>query len=158
MIFFQLLLLRECVQVKSKQAKHSDFARESFIKNFWRWNDFNLYIQAIVFVWGVLMFLTYALIKNPVYTEAIGTISLLIEACLGLPQLISNHRNKNANGLSIGLILNWFFGDSSKIYYYLKLNQPMQFVMCGTLQLVVDILILAQIYIYRPRKDVSKIV
>jgi len=36
-------------------------------------------VQAIGFVWGVLMVLTYFLGKNPVYVEAIGYASVLIE-------------------------------------------------------------------------------
>jgi len=36
-------------------------------------------VQAIAFVWGVLMVLTYFLGQNPIYVEAIGYASVLIE-------------------------------------------------------------------------------
>jgi len=150
MIIFQVLLLRECVQVQSKVVRKHD---QSFIKGFWRWGDFTMYMQAIGFVWGVLMVLTYFLGKNPVYVEAIGYASVLIEAGLGLPQLISNFKSKSTAGLSIGLIMSWFFGDSSKIFYYIQKNQPLQFTVCGALQLVSDIVILGQIYVYGKRKQ-----
>ena len=57
------------------------------------------------------------------------------------------------NFFSIGLIMSWFFGDTSKIYYYIQKNQPLQFTVCGALQLVADIGILGQIYVYGKRKQ-----
>jgi len=101
------------------------------------------------------MALTFFLGQNPIFIEAVGYASVLIEACLGLPQLISNFKNKSTAGLSIGLIFTWFFGDCTKIYYYIQKNQPLQFTMCGALQLMSDIAILGQIYVYgraRPEK------
>jgi len=151
MIIFQLLLLRECVNVQSKVVRYHD---QSFIKGFWRWADFSKYIQAIGLVWGVMMVLTFLLNQNAIYIEAVGYASVLIEACLGLPQLISNFKNKSVAGLSIGLIVTWFIGDLTKIYYYIQKSQPLQFIVCGALQLVSDILILGQIYVYgKPRVE-----
>jgi len=76
MIIFQLLLLRECVNVQSKVIRYHD---QSFVKGFWRWADFTKYIQAIALVWGVMMALTFFLGQNPIFIEAVGYASVLIE-------------------------------------------------------------------------------
>lgn len=68
---------------------------------------------------------------------------------LGLPQLIKNHQAKSVEGLSISLILSWLAGDIFKTIYFVKDGQPLPFVMCGCIQITVDLLILAQIFYYR---------
>jgi len=42
-----------------------------------------------------------------------------IEATLGLPQLISNHKTKSVKGLSLPMIGSWFFGDFTKTIYFI---------------------------------------
>jgi len=149
MIIFQILLLRECVNIKSQSISYS---KTSIVKNFWRWNDFDVYVKVIAYAWGALTLSTFLMNKNSFYVELIGYSSVLVEACLGLPQLISNHNKKSTVGLSVGLIASWVLGDTSKIYYYIMLNQPLQFTLCGALQLVVDFLIVGQIVLYKDNK------
>ena len=57
--------------------------------------------------------------------------------------------------ISMGLIFSLFFGDTTKIYYYLMKSQPMQFVLCGALQLLGDIWILGQIYAFGTKPSVK---
>jgi len=52
-------------------------------------------------------------------------------------------------GLSISLILSWLVGDLFKTAYFVKDGQPIPFVMCGCIQITVDLLIMLQIYSYR---------
>lgn len=52
-------------------------------------------------------------------------------------------------GLSFILVLTWFLGDFFKTIYYILEAQPVQFIMCGTIQLTVDILIILQIAAYK---------
>jgi len=150
MIIFQILLLKECVNLKSRKIS---YAKTSLIKDFWRWNDFNIYVQAIALTWAVLTATTFLFYKNDFYVELIGYSSVIVEACLGLPQMITNNRRKNTDGLSMGLIGSWVFGDSAKIFMYIKLDQPSQFILCGALQLMVDFLIVGQIVAYRNNKE-----
>jgi uncharacterized protein with PQ loop repeat len=70
-----------------------------------------------------------------------------------LPQLISNHKNKNVEGLSFLMIATWFLGDFFKTLYYVMEHQPFQFTMCGVVQLTVDILIILQIIAYSNNSD-----
>lgn len=78
----------------------------------------------------------------------LGVFSLSLEATLGLPQLITNHRNKNVTGLSIFMIVTWFIGDFLKTMYFIIKLQPFQFIISGAFQLLIDTLILIQIMAY----------
>ena len=55
----------------------------------------------------------------PFYGTILGFVSLSIEACLGIPQLLSNNANKSVKGLSFFMIFTWFAGDFSKTLYFL---------------------------------------
>lgn len=82
------------------------------------------------------------------YGEMIGYMSMSIEAALGLPQLISNYTTKSVKGLSFTMIGSWFVGDFFKTLYFVMEKQPFPFIMCGAIQLTVDILIILQIIAY----------
>lgn len=60
-------------------------------------------------------------------------------------------------GLSFILILTWFGGDFFKTIYYILEQQPVQFIMCGTVQLTVDILIILQFVVYRRNIDSTEV-
>ena len=47
------------------------------------------------------------------------------------------------------MILTWFVGDFAKTLYYMIENQPFQFVMSGTIQLTIDVLIIIQIMAFK---------
>lgn len=52
-------------------------------------------------------------------TEALsgifGSISLTAWICLLIPQLITNYKTKSADGLSMGFLLIWLFGDIANL-------------------------------------------
>ena len=82
------------------------------------------------------------------FGQMIGLLSMGIESTLGLPQLISNYQTKSVQGLSFTMIAMWFMGDFGKTVYFIVEAQPFQFVMCGVIQLTVDIMIIIQIVWY----------
>lgn len=51
----------------------------------------------------------------------------------------------------MGMIGIWFAGDLGKTLYFVLSKSPIQFIMCGSTQLVIDVSILIQIYIYAPK-------
>ena len=51
------------------------------------------------------------------------------------------------------MIGTWFLGDFFKTLYYVMEHQPLQFTMCGVVQLTVDILIILQIIAYSKNVD-----
>jgi hypothetical protein len=99
-------------------------------------------------IWVFFAALTYAFLNFYIYFELVGYLSLLTEACLGLPQLISNYKKKNTKGLSNSLIAGWLVGDILKTVYFILNEEPTQFVMCGELQILIDVLIVLQINMY----------
>lgn len=82
------------------------------------------------------------------FGEVIGLVSMSIEAMLGMPQAYSNWSKKSVEGLSIKMIGMWFLGDFAKTCYFIIEFQPFQFILCGVIQLTVDIIIIAQILNY----------
>lgn len=99
-------------------------------------------------IWVFFAALTYIFLNSYIYFEVIGYLSLMTEACLGLPQLISNYKKKSTKGLSTSLIAGWLVGDILKTVYFIIKEEPTQFVMCGELQILIDVLIVLQINMY----------
>ncbi len=48
----------------------------------------------------------------------------------------------------IELLVTWFIGDTFKTGFFLFRHSPMQFVLCGLIQLAVDIGIAIQMFVY----------
>ncbi|XP_051526312.1 solute carrier family 66 member 2-like isoform X5 [Myxocyprinus asiaticus] len=98
-------------------------------------------------------------IKVPkrLFVESLGFLAVFTEAMLGTPQLYCNYQNKSTEGMSIKMVLMWTSGDSFKTVYFLLTQAPMQFWICGLLQVCVDIAILFQVYYYSryPQKPIS---
>lgn len=99
--------------------------------------------------------LTLALRAYPLYFELLGFAALLTEAVLGVPQMLKNLKSGSTEGLSVGMIYGWTLGDVCKTAYFLSKGEPVQFVMCGVVQITVDLAILSQVYLYRKDDNFS---
>ena len=125
--------------------------------NFWDWDDFNSFLIFVVGLWAGLSIMTYAMMTNLMFVEVLGFLALGLEACLGLPQLFRNCKRRSVEGLSVYMILGWLAGDSLKTWYFISKEEPMQFTMCGILQVLVDLLILGQILVFSDKNKAYKI-
>ena len=92
----------------------------------------------------------------------------------GLPQFLRNYKNKSTYGMSFLMVIMWMIGDVYKTTYFLVRHAPMQFWICGMLQvrsrqkfnfpqdwnsifsffsskiqISLDLAILSQVYIFR---------
>lgn len=47
------------------------------------------------------------------------------------------------------MVAMWTLGDAFKTCYFIIREAPVQFEVCGTLQVMIDIAILAQVYLYQ---------
>lgn len=68
-------------------------------KFFWKWTDFQSYVDFMLlfaFVGAVVM---YLLIDVPIFVESVGLLALLTEAMLGVPQFIRNFNDKSTEGM-----------------------------------------------------------
>ena len=90
----------------------------------------------------------------PIIADLIGYGATLIEIQLPVPQILSSYKQKSVVGVSSTMIGLWFFNDSLKTCYFIYNQQPLQFVMTGAIQLMMDIVLLTMIKIYG-RKDIK---
>lgn len=157
MLLVQIALLRECIKIKAIRLTTSptklnfSAGTGTGFEKIWRWDDFESYMKSVVIVAGALSITTFLFNKNQFYVETIGAASALVEACLGIPQFLSNWKNKSTRGLSMGMIGVWFAGDLGKTLYFVLNHSPIQFILCGSTQLIIDVSILIQIYMYAPK-------
>lgn len=155
MILFQLLLLELCVRVSKSQKLYSGRKRTIFncdVRYFWRWTEVTSYIVFICIFAFLSMSLAYFFRMYSTFIEIIGFLALMTESLLALPQAIENLKNGSIDGMSIGMVLMWLLGDLYKTGYFILKHQPIQFLVCGMVQVTLDIIILLQVLIYRKHK------
>nr|XP_010584980.1 PQ-loop repeat-containing protein 1 isoform X2 [Loxodonta africana] len=169
MILTMLLMLRLCTEVRvtnELNLKRRSFAdgkdeeirvplRRSYLDfdlhHFWRWSSFMDYVQCVLAFSGVAGYITYLCIDSALFVETLGFLAVFTEAMLGVPQLCRNHRHRSTEGMSIKMVLMWTSGDTFKTAYFLLNRVPLQFSVCGLLQVLVDLAILLQAYTYAHR-------
>ncbi|CAO3592054.1 unnamed protein product [Absidia cylindrospora] len=100
------------------------------------------------YVGFVIAFLYLFLNRFPAFIETLGALSLGIESTLPLPQCISNYMRKGTTGFSLLVLGSWFLGDSFKLFYFIYTHAPLQFDICGGIQLGIDTIIVVQFIIY----------
>ncbi|KAF2071105.1 hypothetical protein CYY_007570 [Polysphondylium violaceum] len=158
MIVAQLLMLHLCVSIKSKELLTNQKGRRLnssirlsslFEQKFWEWDNFFPYVFSVLAYSFFFFILSYMFLYVPSYFDLLGTLSLTIESLLGVPQLIQNFKKKSTKGLSLFLISSWFVGDLFKTLYFVYTSAPLQFVFCGSFQLLIDIAITAQLFTYK---------
>jgi len=148
MILAMIALTEVCVrmQPKDKTSKClSDFNPEDF----WMWTNFIDYVHFLVLFWIISAFITFIFANSPLYFTILGSISLGTESLLATPQLYKNYQKQSTAGMSIMMVLGWLVGDLFKVFYFVLLSQPIQFIACGAVQVTVDLLIIAQVFFYR---------
>uniref|UniRef100_A0A915DGR2 PQ-loop repeat-containing protein 1 n=1 Tax=Ditylenchus dipsaci TaxID=166011 RepID=A0A915DGR2_9BILA len=131
-----------------KQGKNKQFSGGNFLKSFWKWNDLTSYVFALILFTILAAIVTAIFSQYNVYVETLGMTALLVEACLGLPQLFRNFSRKSVAGMSVKMVLMWLLGDIGKTIYFVVKHTPSQFYICGGLQITIDILILMQVFFY----------
>lgn len=159
----QLLLLELWVRVRNEPTDSLNMIEtrtifsKSCLKHFWNWNDFTSYIVFLTVMTTVLTGSMLLLHEYTLYVEFLGFFSTLTDAFLAFPQLVKNFQRKSVLGLSFAMVLMWFGGDLFKTGYFIVLKQPKQFVVCGIIQIIIDILIILQIIIYGKKTNQNQI-
>ncbi|XP_063984415.1 solute carrier family 66 member 2 isoform X2 [Diachasmimorpha longicaudata] len=136
-----LVMIRLCVTVRHKnqlvKAKERTFT------------DFQSYMDFILLFGVAGGFLMYLFADYPIFVESVGLLAVLTEAMLGVPQFLRNLHNKSTEGMSIAMVTMWTVGDTFKTCYFVQREAPIQFSICGVLQVLVDTAILLQVYLYQ---------
>lgn len=89
------------------------------------------------------------MLDNYLYIETLGFVAVFTESMLGMPQLLRNYAKKSTRGMSVEMVIMWLSGDLFKTLYTILRKTPAQFYVCGSIQVIVDILILGQVLWYR---------
>eukprot|EP00033_Pygsuia_biforma_P003384 GCRY01003707.1.p1 GENE.GCRY01003707.1~~GCRY01003707.1.p1 ORF type:complete len:224 (+),score=28.60 GCRY01003707.1:155-826(+) len=144
------ILMKLIVSIKQKKGgilfKGKRF-RDFRIQDFWDWDDYDSYLEFIL-AFSIATGLPVLLFsENEFLIEFVGLLALGLEAALPVPQLIHIYRTRSTKGLSIALVLIWFGGDFFKTYFFHISEAPLQFVLCGGFQTLVDALILVFVYL-----------
>ncbi|XP_028264052.1 PQ-loop repeat-containing protein 1 [Parambassis ranga] len=131
-------------RVSTKQHRLSDLNFDYF----WKWSAFEDYL---LFCFGFTVMcavVTLLLLDSALFVETLGSLAVMFEAMLGLPQLLQNLQNHSTKGMSVKMVLLWTAGDVFKTTYFLLNESPTQFWVCGSIQIVIDVAILLQVLLY----------
>ncbi|XP_044213291.1 solute carrier family 66 member 2 isoform X1 [Thunnus albacares] len=131
-------------RVSTKQHRLSDLD----FRYFWKWSAFEDYL---LFCFGFTVLcavVTLLLLDSAVFVETLGSLAVMFEAMLGLPQLLQNFHNRSTKGMSVKMVLLWTAGDVFKTTYFLMNESPTQFWVCGLVQILIDVAILLQVLFY----------
>jgi hypothetical protein len=132
---------------------------------FWAWDSFAPYLLTLLVFVGMLLVLQATLGWSVVYVEIVGYVALTAESMLGFPQVLKNVQRGDTSGLryklqlslqqvithlTVGirpeLIMTWLIGDSFKTFYFGYSAAPLQFIVCGCIQLIVDLVLVFQMW------------
>ncbi|KAF5904734.1 PQ-loop repeat-containing protein 1-like [Clarias magur] len=150
MILTMLAMLHLCctVQISNRVSTKQHRITDLDVRYFWKWSAFEDYL---LFCFGFTMlcaFFTLLFLDWAVFVESLGSLAVLFEAMLGLPQLLQNYNNGSTRGMSIKMVLLWTAGDIFKTTYFVINESPAQFWVCGMTQILIDIAILVQVGYY----------
>jgi len=158
MITAMLLMLEISVRMNRRTVpalQRTSVWKGDFFSAFWRWNDLSSFMLALLLFTFVGSVISVIFMKYTFYVEALGMISLLVEACLGLPQFLRNLQRKSTQGMSVKMVLAWLIGDLGKTLYFIFRSTPAQFYICSCLQITLDVLILCQVWLYGRRAPMT---
>ncbi|KAJ7994481.1 hypothetical protein DPEC_G00249700 [Dallia pectoralis] len=150
MIAAMLLMLNLCCSVQNNDriSTKQHHITDLDLRFFWSWDGFQDYLIFLLAFTLPCAFATLLLLDSSLFVEALGSLSLLAEAMLALPQLLQNQRNRSTTGMSVKMVLLWMAGDGFKTAYFALNESPLQFLLCGLAQVLVDLAILYQVCLY----------
>uniref|UniRef100_A0A8C6WNC5 Solute carrier family 66 member 2 n=1 Tax=Neogobius melanostomus TaxID=47308 RepID=A0A8C6WNC5_9GOBI len=150
MILAMFTMLHLCCAIQNTNRVSTKLHRltDLDLNYFWKWSLFEDYL---LFCFGFTVLcavVTLLLLDSAVFVEALGSLALLFEAMLGLPQLLQNFNNRSTKGMSVKMVLLWTAGDVFKTTYFVLNDSPTQFWVCGSVQILTDVAILLQVLLY----------
>ncbi|OQV13429.1 PQ-loop repeat-containing protein 1 [Hypsibius exemplaris] len=151
MIGAMLVMLHLVISVRQRTAAQGTSRkhfRELKANQFWQWTDFQSYVEFLACFSALCGALLYLFGNNETFVETIGFLAVFTEAMLGMPQFYRNFRSRSTAGMSVAMVAMWTSGDLFKTIYFIVRDAPVQFAICGVLQVAVDIAILLQVFFY----------
>lgn len=108
-------------------SKQSSLSQKAFVWIYkpykhWHGDTVRQYLE-LLFVMTVVIYIFCRYYVHPhnfhECVRLIKNISILLESCLALPQMILNYKRKSTQGLSWIMVLGWIIGDFMKLIYFL---------------------------------------
>ncbi|OBZ91115.1 PQ-loop repeat-containing protein 1 [Choanephora cucurbitarum] len=128
------------------ERRHS--LRRAWRMPFWGWDHYLDYVNCLL-AFTTLVAFSYLMFRNhPAYIEILGILSLGIESTLPLPQCISNFKRRSTTGFSPFVLASWFCGDAFKLFYFIYTGSPLQFIVCGAIQISIDTCIVLECILF----------
>ncbi|KAM9377257.1 solute carrier family 66 member 2 [Pholidichthys leucotaenia] len=131
-------------RVSTKQHRLSDLNLDYF----WKWSAFEDYLFFCFGFTVLCTIITLLLLDSTVFVEMLGSLAVMSEAMLGVPQLMQNLQTRSTKGMSVKMVLLWTAGDVFKTTYFIMNDSPAQFWVCGSVQILIDVAILLQVLFY----------
>ncbi|KAI9494398.1 PQ loop repeat-domain-containing protein [Zychaea mexicana] len=120
-------------------------------RTMWAWDHYLDYVNFLLGLTTVIAVGYQLLGHHGWFVETLGVLSLGIESTLPLPQCVSNFKRRSTAGFSAIVMATWFVGDSFKLFYFIFTQAPVQFDICGAVQLAIDSLIVMQSILFSTR-------
>ncbi|KAL0088452.1 hypothetical protein J3Q64DRAFT_1725665 [Phycomyces blakesleeanus] len=133
------------------EAEGYESRRPWYRLRFWHWDHYLDYVNCLLAFTTIIALLYFFLRSYPAFIEVLGALSLGIESTLPMPQCISSFRRKSTSGFSKLVLASWFLGDGFKLFYFIYTNSPLQFIICGAIQLSIDTMIVVEFVIFSSR-------
>ncbi|KAI9311558.1 hypothetical protein BX666DRAFT_1867877 [Dichotomocladium elegans] len=147
-LLFSRCVLFVCMDKNSNSRNNTIKASSEKHGRFWQWANFGDYANRLL-GFTTLVAVAYKYLGHRVwFVEALGILSLGLESTLPVPQCLSIYQARSAAGFSPLIMASWAFGDGFKLFYFVSTSAPLQFSLCGAVQLSVDMLIVSQAFIY----------
>jgi len=127
---------------------------------YWNWHSLRQHIEFLI----LLTISTYAFCRLYLYPHdaiqcfvMVRNISVFLESCLALPQLMLNYKRKDTTGLSLLMVFGWFTGDILKMGYFLLGNTVSAvFILGSVLAMGIDLVVIIQITVWFPTWEVQE--
>ncbi|XP_051725506.1 solute carrier family 66 member 2 isoform X1 [Ctenopharyngodon idella] len=150
MILTMLVMLHLCCSIQSSNrvSTKQHHITDLDLRYFWSWSSFEDYLMFCFAFMLLCAFITFLFLDWVLFVEALGSLAVMFEAMLGLPQLLQNYNNRSTRGMSVKMVLLWTAGDIFKTTYFVINESPTQFLVCGAVQILIDIAILLQVGFY----------
>lgn len=69
------------------------------LRYFWSWSSFEDYLMFCFAFMLLCAFITFLFLDWVLFVEALGSLAVMFEAMLGLPQLLQNYNNRSTRGM-----------------------------------------------------------
>ncbi|XP_054880946.1 solute carrier family 66 member 2 isoform X2 [Poeciliopsis prolifica] len=102
MILTMFAMLHLCCSVHSSNRVSTKEHRltDLDVRYFWKWSAFEDYLLFCSGLAALCAALTLLLLDSAVFVEALGSLAVMFEAMLAVPQLLQNLQNRSTRGMS----------------------------------------------------------